>query len=121
MSKRQRGSVAGLVDRFLSSRGGDVSRTSSPSFSLLGHFARQVEASLAGDELDGSRFSQMSSMRQSKIVERRHPLHVFRRGAAVLVPKLRVSVFSLGNRSLRNSTFFFSATFLAEVFEEATF
>jgi hypothetical protein len=67
-----------------------------PLFSLFrGRFVF-AEAGLAGDELyESGKGSQVPTVRQSESVERRDPVHIFGRVAALLVSKLCLSVLPL--------------------------
>jgi len=88
-------------------------------FSFVGRSVVSAEKTLVGAELNESKGSRGPSVRQSQSVERRDPVHKSRRGTALLMPRLRISVFKVVNLSLHIFPFFFSSHGLIEVIEEA--
>jgi len=86
---------------------------------LEGSFV-SVKKALAGDELDESRNSQMPSVQLSESIQRWDTIHAFRGDAALLVPRMRISFFTLV-KVVCDFPFFFFRKNLSEDFEEATF
>jgi hypothetical protein len=113
-----RESLAISVDRFLSSPSGDFSRTSSPSFSLLGIFSLRSQG-LAGDDFVESRTRQMPAMWESKTLHGWVSVYCFGRVAALPVSRLWLSVFPLVEIYIDFPSSFFDDSL--EFFEERSF
>ena len=91
-----------------------------PFFSFLEGSFVSVKKALAGDESDESRNSQMPSVQLSESIQRWDAIHAFRGDAALLVPRVRISFFTLV-KVVCDFPFFFFRKNLSEDFEEATF
>src|SRR4030067_1244109 len=91
-----------------------------PFFSFLEGCFVSVKIALVGDELDESRNSQMPSVQVSESIQRWDAIHAFRGDAALLVPRVRISFFTLV-KVVCDFPFFFFCKNLSEDFEEATF